>query len=207
MTEYELVYKVLSTSRGGRYKQSDSLSERLIRSSLLEARANLLLNFTRNGKKISGSSQQDFEVIMRHVGNNVFEGDLPQIMDLGKTRGLTMVHDYRQQLSLTHGSIQQQSLFTSISRYKKIDTVRYNNREYKISVKISDFDGLRNGQEANTYIFYCTGVLHNPEEVNNFGNNYNWETDTFPIPQTLELPLIEAVRKNYDEFVIGQKEE
>lgn len=208
ITELKLVYKVLNTSRGGRYKDSDSLSERRIRATLLEQRANLLLNFTSNGKKISQSITQDFVVVMKLVSGTQYEADLPPLMDLGKTRSLTLVHDYRNQMTVNHASVQQVSMFSAVNQYTRINTVRYNARTNKLITNIADTTGLKpNTTNSSDFDFYCTGVLYNPEDANAFGSSYDFETSKFPFPETLELPLVEGTKKAYDEFVIGQKEE
>ena len=220
MTELELVYKVLSTSAKGRINNSDSLSERIIRNMLLEHRNNLQLNFTSNGRKIPQSLTQDFNINVTYdTDRKLWVGTIPNLLDLGKNRSLVMVHDFSNQLSVNYGKTTQQSLFSStrVDKFKSLPTVGFNHRTNKLdfSIDVTDIDRINKLKPGTSsadlvidgvvvkdiYELYCVAALYNPEEAN---NGYDWKRDPFPMSQTLELPLMESVRKEYNAYVITE---
>ena len=224
MTELELVYKVITTSGRGKINGSDRLSERVIRSMLLEHRSNLQLNFTANGKKIPQTLTQDINVEVTYDADaKKWIGDMPDLLDLGKNRSLVYVHDYSNQLSVNYAKTEQQSLFdnTSVKKYKTLPTIGFNHRTNKLELAIDTSDTTRVGRLKEVagssiinidgvdvyedYKLYIVAVLFTPQDAENFGSSYNWKTDRFPISQTLELPLMESVRKEYNNYVITEE--
>ena len=214
MTELELVYKILTGSGKGRINNSDVMSERLIRSIILEQRSNLLLNFTSNGKKIPQVLTQDFNTTVKIVDDSdIYVGDLPSLIDLGKTRSLTYVNDFYSQLSVNHDLGLTNTLFDSANRvekYARVNTCKFNHRTDTLTMSIgNDVKRLRKLNHASgaeivdtidgvkkydKYKVYCVGVLHNPSDC----PDYNWKKDRFPLPQTLERPLMELAIKEYN---------
>jgi len=215
MTELELVYKVLTSSGKGRINNSDVMSERLIRSIIYEQRANLLLNFTSNGRKIPQLLTQDFniEVVLDDNQGSSYRGSVPSLIDLGKTRSLTYVNDFYSQLSVNHDLGVMNTLFdvNREEKYKRVNTCRYNHRTNELLLTIDNSDTKRlsalnvlKGAEVvdtidgvdkyNKYKIYAVGILYNPSDCPDF----NWKKDAFPLPQTLERPLMELAIKEYN---------
>jgi len=176
-TEKEVVYSILNTLRGSHSDNNDLISTRLIRSWIASERANILLQFTSNGRSISEENYQySSDVVFSKESNGLYKKILPKIIFFNRNTGIRISHN-----GVTVSMIRK----SDAKFYDKNSAMK--NKPYAYTIGTTLFVKLPN-ETASQINLDIDAVYFYPSDV----SGYDWQSNLYPI----QNELVNVLKKN-----------
>ena len=190
----EIAYNIRNTASGGVASDDTDISLRQIKFMVHYHRANLLLQYTDNGKKVSNSC---FQVdVINPKNNGVILKDFVGFNENRAIRSIAYKDDST--IDATYESLpivqHHDRMFVNSSRFMK-DTSKKIATLFDRKIYIWEGDGLVTSGNVE-----INAVFSNPTEVSSYVDD---DTTQYPIPEELITPLVKNVLQQEFSLLLG----